>query len=93
VIRENTVFSVCKDLLLVAVVQEIPLQVQAGLKTRGDHSACPAGGTVQPIQVATRISGSVDDPDSAACRGVVCKVSIAVGESRLGSSRRRLMDL
>jgi hypothetical protein len=82
-----------KDLPLVAAVREIPLQVQAGLRKRDAHSAYLAEGIDQPIQVATRIWGSEDDPDSAAYRGVVCKVSIAVGESRLGSSRRRLMDL
>ena len=56
------------------------------------HSAYPAGGIDQPTQVATRTLGSEGDPDSAAYRGVECKASIAVDESRLGSSRRRLMD-
>lgn len=77
----------------VAVVRVIPLQVQAGLTMQDVHNAYLAGGIAQPIQVATRTLGSEGDPGNAACRGVVCKASIAVGGGRLGSLRRRLMDL
>jgi hypothetical protein len=81
------------DLQWVVAEQEIPLRVQAGPKTLGDHSACPPEGTAQPIQVSTRILGFGDGPGNAACRDVACKASIAVGESRLGSLRRQSMDL
>jgi hypothetical protein len=77
----------------VVAEQEIPWQGQEGLTTQGGHSACRVEGTAQPIQVSTRRSGFGDGPGSAACRDVACKASIAVGESRLGSLRRQLMDL
>jgi len=74
-------------------VQAIPLQVLADLMSQDDHSAYLAEGTAQPTRVATHTLGSEDDPGSAACHGVECKASTVVGESRSGSSRRRLMDL
>ena len=67
---------------LVVAVRGIPLQVQADLRMQDGHSACLAEGIAQPTLDATRTLGSGGAPDSAACRGVVCKASIAVGESR-----------
>lgn len=76
-----------------AFAQERPLQVRGDQTMQDEHSACRAGGTGQPTQAAGHRWASGGDPGSAACRGVECKASIAVGESRLGSWRRQLMDL
>ena len=81
------------NLLLVVAVRERPWQAQEDQRMQDDRSAFPVEGTDLPIQVATGRSGSEDAQGNAACRGEVCRASIAAGASRLGSSRRRLMDL
>jgi hypothetical protein len=85
--------SACPRYLpLVVVVQERPWQEQEALMSQDGRSACLAGGIVQPTQVATHTLGSEGGPDNAACHGAACRASIAVGENRLGSSRRQSMD-
>lgn len=70
------------------------MQAPGDLKRRDGRSACLAEGNGQPIQGAMGspwVFGA--DPGSAACRGGVCRESIAVGDWRKsGSSGRRLMD-
>jgi hypothetical protein len=84
------------DLRLVVAGPGKPLQAQAGLKLQGDHSASlveehnglptqVAGGN--PLEFGAAL-------DNAACRGEVCKASIAVGDlGKSDWSGRRLMDL
>lgn len=81
------------DLRLVVAVQATPLQARAGLTSQGGRSAYLVGDTAQPTRDAMHTLGSEDDPGSAAYHGAACKASIAVGESMLGSLRRRLTDL
>jgi hypothetical protein len=73
---------------------ERPLQARAGLKSQGAHSAYPAGGNGLPTQVARHIPLVFGVAlGSAACRGEVCKASIAADGLRMsGSSARQLMD-
>jgi len=78
----------------VVAALERPLRARADLKSRDAHSAYPAGGNGLPTRVAK------DTPlefgvalDNAACRGEVCKASIAADDLHMsGSSARRLMD-
>lgn len=60
---------------------------------QGEHNACQVEGTVQPTQAATRTWVFGGGQDSAAYRDGGYRVNIAVDEDRLGSWRRRLMDL
>jgi hypothetical protein len=83
------------DLRLVVAGLEKPLQGQAALMLQGAHSASLVEHNGLPTQVAG------DNPlefgaalDNAACRGEVCKASIAVGDlGKSDWSGRRLMDL
>jgi hypothetical protein len=72
-----------------------PLQAQAALKSQDAHNACLAEGSGLPTQVAKGIPWEFEAAlGNAACRGEVCKASIAAGGlHKLGSSARRLMDL